>query len=1002
MPHNYLNRKIVRPLILLIALTAGGQALAQTQPGITRGVVRDDFGKPLSRARIQVKGTQVLVETDTTGSFAIEAAPGRKLVISHAGFNPAERQIKDAASLQVQLSPAYLQAPQKLALLHKDQDPDAVLQAVATVHTPQLTTTPAPSFLQALPGRLPGLYTRQRSGVQDNDAPASVMDFQIRGQNPLILVDGVPRDYSSLEPESIESISVLKDALATVMYGQRSSDNIILVTTKRPGLSPFRLSATVQQGVQSLLNLPQPVSAADFALLYNEARRNDGMPAVYTAPDIAVYRDGTDPLGHPDINWQHQFLRKNAVLNRYNLNIQSGSKTARFYVALDYQNEGGFFKTSGINTYNTNANVDRYIVRSNVSLDLNKSLNVGLNIFGRIQNGNQPGDPADASAGSSGLFSALSKTPNIAYPVFNANGSLAGNTRYSKNISGLINNAGYTLGTTRDLSADIALTQKLDKFLTGLWVKGNVSYNNTVDQTVNRSKDFAVFRPLGAETYQQIGANGAQRSSFAFNSRRTATYNKLSFGYDKRFGHHSLTTQVLADQQATTTNLNLPATYTNYATNLSYQFKEKYFAEVAGSYGGFNRYKPGDRFGLFYAAGLGWNLAKESFLAGQPWLNTLKPRISYGRTGNAAVGYYVYKQYYAGTGINNVYYFGGTAPAGVRGFNELDLANRNATWEKANKLNIGLDAELWAKKLQFRTEYFHDTYFDLVQTRGTSSQIIGQNFPLENMGRNRYTGFENSLSWQGQAGAFTYFAAANASALKTKVLYQDEVYRPYDYQQRTGLPVGQAFGYIAEAFFQSPEEINANARVDGYTPVPGDIRYRDLNEDGIINQLDETAIGTQKPLVYYGFTTGFRIKGFDLSVSFQGVANRDIILSGDLEYEFQNNGDNQAFRHHLNRWTPYNTDQATYPRLTVGTNVNNHRSSTFWVHSADYLRLQNVDLGYTLPAFLTRGVKVNAIRLFANGFNLYSFDSLDHNDPENNNSVFPLRRAFNAGVNIKL
>lgn len=487
-------------------------------------------------------------------------------------------------------------------------------------------------------------------------------------------------------------------------------------------------------------------------------------------------------------------------------------------------------------------------------------------------------------------------------------------------------------------------------------------------------------------------------------------YDKLSLGYDKRFGDNSLNVVVLADRQSTTLNLTLPAVYTNFAGNASYSIKDKYFAEASLAYGGFNRFMPGSQYGLFYAGGLGWNLAKEDFLKDVKWINVLKPRINYGRTGNANVGYYVYDQYYAYGGTSAVYYFGAT-PTSARDYSELALANPNATWEKANKLNFGVDMELFNSRLKVTSEYFHDDYFDLMQTRGTSSQIIGQTYPTENVGRNRYTGFENSIAWNGQAGKVGYFIAANASVLHSKVLYQDEVFRKYDYQKRTGLPVGQSFGYVAEGFFQSQAEINASPRVDGYIPHPGDIKYKDLNGDGIINQYDETAIGTQKPLIYFGLTTGFSVKGFDLSVSFQGVANNDILLgtpdgnnmlTANTEFPFQNTGLGQAYPYNLNRWTPDNAASASYPRLTIGTNTNNQHASTFWVHSADYIRLQNVDLGYTLPRSLTRRLGIEGIRIFANGFNLYSFSSLDHTDPENNNSVYPLRRTFNAGLNIKL
>ena len=896
----------------------------------------------------------------------------------------------------------------RINLLNKTQPKANLIQSTATVYTNSLITTPAPSFLQALPGKLSGLYTRQRSGIQDNDDPISVVDFKIRGQVPLILIDGVPRDFSSIEPESIQSITILKDALSTVMFGQRSSGNIIQVTTKRPEVSDFKLSFTAQHGLQELLSKTQAVSAADYAILYNEARNNDGLTPVYTAADIAAYQSGNDPLFHPNNDYSKYFLNKNATLDRYNLNIQSGNETAKFYVALDYQNEGGFFNTADLNTYSTNAGVDRYIVRSNVSLALNKNLSIGLNIFGRIQNSNQPGGT------TSNVYSAIAFTPRNAYTIFNPDGSLGGTSTYQDNIYGMLNNAGYRKSTARDLAADIEIKYKLDDLLTGLWAAANISYNNTVSQAVNRSKTFAVYNlniASGSPVYSQLGTNSNQPNTLSISARRTYTYGKLSLGYDKSFGDHNLSFLALADNQATTVDLFLPATYTNIAGNATYNFKEKYFAEAALSYGGFNRFKPGNRFGLFYAAGLGWNMAKEDFLKDVSWINTLKPRVSYGRTGNANVGYYIYDQYYTYGGTVATYYFG-VPPVVARAYSENALANPNATWEKADKLNIGIDAEMFNSRLKITSEYFNDTYFDLMRTRGNSTTIIGQDYPAENIERDRYSGFENNITWNGKLNSFGYFISGNMSILKSKIIFQDEVFRQYDYQKRTGLPVNQMFGYVADGFFQSQAEIDVSPRVDGYTPKPGDLKYRDLNDDGIINQFDETAIGTQKPLIYYGLTAGFNVKGFDLSVSFQGVANRDMVngsapstnnsVADQFQYGFQNSTTATAFEAQLNRWTPSNAANATYPRLSVGANSNNQRASTFWVKSVGYLRLQNVDLGYTLPNSLTSRLKLSGIRIFANGFNLYSFDNLDYSDPEGYNSVFPLRRTFNVGVNIKL
>lgn len=884
----------------------------------------------------------------------------------------------------------YADTTSQIFLLDKTQKKSNLLQATATVYTNQLITTPAPSFLQALPGKLSGLYTRQRSGIQDNDNPTGVMEFKIRGQIPTILIDGVPRDFASIEPESIQSITVLKDALSTVMFGQRSSNNIIEVTTIRPEVGPFQLSFTAQHGIQNQLDRTKMVSAADYAILYNEARNNDALAPVYSAEDVLAYQTGSDPLNHPNNDYKSMFFKDNAALDRYNVNIKGGNETARFYVALDYQKEGGFLKTAGVNTYSTDPSVDRYIVRSNISVDLTKTLNIGLNIFGRIQDANAPGNSNNTA------YSAIFNTPNNAYNVFNPDGSLGGNSSYNNNIYGLLNNSGYNKSTVRDLATDIVATQKLNAITPGLWAKANLSYNNTVAQTVNRTKSFAVFGVDASNpsaNYNKFGNTSSQSNGFGFDSRRTYVYGKLSLGYDKSFGDHNLSLLALADIQSTTINVDLPAKYTNIAGNATYNYKEKYFAEAALSYGGFNRFPPGKRFGVFYAGGLGWNLAKEDFLKDVKWINTLKPRVNYGRTGNANVGYYVYDQYYGGA---SGYYFGSN-PTSAAGYSEQGLANPNATWEKADKLDVGLDVNMFASRLNLTSEYFNDTYSDLMQTRGNSTSLIGQSYPTENVGKERYSGFENNVSWNGKLNTVGYFISANATVLKTKVLYQDEVYRPLAYQRRTGMPVGQAFGYQADGFFQSQAEIDASPKIDGFSPVPGDIKYKDLNGDGIIDAFDQTAIGTQKPLMYYGLTAGFNVKNFDLSVSVQGVTNND----GFINYSSNLPSNGQFYQQSLDRWTPSNAANANYPRLSIGSN-SNQTPSTLWVRSMDYLRLQNVDLGYTLPTQWVNKIKLNSVRVFANGFNLYSFDKLNYSDPENTSATYPLRRTFNFGVNIKL
>ncbi|MDQ3681631.1 MAG: SusC/RagA family TonB-linked outer membrane protein [Bacteroidota bacterium] len=879
-------------------------------------------------------------------------------------------------------------------ILYGKQPFSHLLQSTATVYNKQLITTPSPTFLIALQGRLAGANILQTSGLQGRDG--SGISFSLRGQSPLILIDGVPRGFSSLDPEQVESITVLKDALSTVLLGQRASDGVVLVTTKKGRIGPAKISFTAQSASQTLLKLPQTLSSFDYATLYNEALQNDGKPPAYTQTMLDAYKNGTDPINYPDIDWYETILKKHGNNSRINLNMEGGSTTARYFVSLDYMKQNGFFKTADFNKYNTNAQTDRYLVRSNINVDLNQTLNVALNLFGRIQNGNQPG------VGTQSIFSTLLRTPRNAYPILNPDSSLGGNQSYTNNIYGQAVKSGYLSDFSRDLAADLELTQKLNGIANGLWAKGKVSFNTTTIQTIDRDKTFAVYKYNTASTpatYQRFGTDGDQTNDFSVSTALKYTYTELTLGYDKKLGKNNLNAIVIANQQIENSGSALPASYSNLGARARYNIDEKYFAEAAISYSGYNRFKPGNRFGFFPAAGLGWNLAKENFIKNNiSWVNNLKLRANYGRTGNVSVGYYVYNQYFADA---TSYVFGAT-PGTAGGVEELTLANPGATWEKADKFNIGLDASFLKNHLSVTVEYFNNKYFDLMQQRGRNSTILGNDYPNENIGINRYKGTELMLTYHNNVRDFNYYVSLNASTLKSEVLYQNEVYRKYDYMQRTGKPVGLLFGYIADGFFQSQADINNSPQLEGYVAVPGDIKYKDLNGDKIINQFDQAPIGTLKPLIYFGTTVGFNYKGVDISILFQGVKNRSRLGTGDSEFEFQSNGRYQAFEHHLDSWTPGNAANATYPRLSVGVNNNNQIASSFYVRSGDYARLKNAEVGYTFSPRLIKRLHLSSLRLFANGLNLLTFAKFDRLDPEYFGASIPVQRTINAGLNITL
>lgn len=892
--------------------------------------------------------------------------------------------------------PVQLKQVDKLPVAFGEQTQKELLQSYGSVQGKSLESVPVSQIEGALYGKLAGLYLVQGSGKPGSDQPS----FSLRGRSPLVVIDGVPRTFTSIDPQQIESVSVLKDGLATAMYGQRGSNGVLLIKTKRGTNAPRRITFTAQSAIQEQLNRPRFLHSADYATLFNEALTNDGKAAVYTADDIQKYKDQSSPYTHPDVDWYNSILQNKANVQRYNLNISGGGKLSRYFVDLDYLNQQGFFITdNNLNTYPTNNFYKRYVFRSNVDVDLTKSTLLSLNIFGRIRNGNEPGATTDA------IYDNILATPNNAYPVLNADNSLGGNPQYSNNIYGQVLRSGYRPSYNRNLGVDVALKQNLD-FIRGLYVKGFTSFNSYYDESVNRSKSFAVYNfkinPVtGDTTMDKIGTDAAQSNSSSVNSQNRQIYNELSLGYDFTNEKHAVQSVLLFNNDNYVTGSDLPLNNYGFAARAQYNFKETYFAEVAGSYMAMNRYPQNKQWGFFPAVGLGWNMAKENWFQ-LPFINNLKWRVTYGKNGdNAGAGYYVYRQFYSS---GSAYYFqnpstsAGTLTPGT-------LANPNITWEKARKFNAGADIGFFNNKLELAVDYYDQLFYDLLQQRGTNaSGMIGNALPAENMGERRYTGFEASLNYSDKAGAFNWFVNANASTAKSKIIYMDEVIRPYAYQRRTGLPVGQPFGLTAIGFYQSTTDINNSPEVEGYNPVPGDIKFKDTNGDGIINVFDETKLGTTKPLFFYGLTAGFNWKGLDFSLLLNGVTNRNVWMNNSNMLEFQQNsngGYGQAFAHHLDRWTAATAGTATYPRLSLDNNPNNHRNSSFWLKDGSYLRLRNVELGYSLPTNWTGIIGIKKARAFVNAANLLTFTKMKGVDPEVINWDYPNQRVINFGINIQ-
>lgn len=876
------------------------------------------------------------------------------------------------------------------------------IEGSSTIYAEDVVTTPISDITNVIAGRLPGLYSSKSSGRTGPMYDAS--SLTLRGQTPLMIIDGVQRSFTSFNVDDIKSITVMNDALANSMFGMRSGNGVIYITTKDKSIEkPFELGFNAQYGSLSQFKRPNFITGANYALLYNEAQQNTfpGIVPAYSAERINALKSGAnDPFTNPNNDWYNTIYQKNSAQQRYAINAAGNGKNYRFYTSVEHFTQDGNFLVNKDNPYNTNNYYKRYNLRTNAQIDFNDDIQLGLNIFGSVENNNEPG------ATGATIMSRIYSTSPLEYPARNANGSYGGTTSFTTNILASTISSGYIQYNERSLSADVSLKYKLDDITKGLWSKALLSINNYYLQRISRTKTFAIYYPNAiTNEYTKVGSDGVIEAGAGvqdISSQYKQTFFNGLIGYDKNIDKHSI--NVLASYHLT--NLidsysQLNQLYQTAGLKANYNYNEKYLAEVAFAYSGFNRYAPGHRWGFLPSVGVGWILSKEDWFSSQT-INLLKLRGTVGKSAYAdPSSYYSYLQNYSvgSTGYN----FGATASA-VAGSLQNSLSNPKITWEKSLKIDAGIEAAFLSHRLNVEVNYYNNKYTDelITPANGYASGIIGLAYPSVNAGRTRYFGYETSIAYQGNENkAFNYFVKGNLTIAKNKIISRAEGNYQYSWMYRAGQPAA-TFGYEAIGFYQVGEDLSKTANIPGYLPSPGDIKYNDLNKDGIINFLDQKAIAGTKPLVFFGLNFGFKYKDFDFNALLESRVNREIYYSPSSFLAFNNNYGNVLDYTTENRWTPQNPINATLPRLTLGTNTYNTQSSSFWVKRADYIRLKNAEIGYTIPTTLIAKAKINKLRVFINGYNLFTASKLDYLDPETGLSGFANYRIISAGVSLKL
>ena len=905
--------------------------------------------------------------------------------------------------------------------------------AVSTVYTNDLVKYQSATILTGLEGRLKGLNVSPFRGMQllrtDANTKSDIAgaipnvgggiygdnsEFLIsaRGQSPVAIVDGVERDLYSIDPEAIESVTIQKDALSNMFLGMRSSRGALIITTKNPDAKGgFHLSLTGKFGISSALKSgPNPLSAYQYAYLLNEALLNDGKSPLYTYDDFEAYRNGTSPYLHPDVNWKDAIMNNSTTSQAYNLNVTGGGRVAQYFVSLGYYSENGLFKTSDANSYNTNFKYNRYLITSKVNINVTDEFKVSMSLMGRIEEGNQPG--GISGTGYSDLLSNVWQTPNNAYPVLNPNGTYGGNASYTQNLYAQTTGSGYISSNTRDVVGTINLKYDFDKLVRGLSVGATGNISSQVRNAIVRTKQAQVFQysitQQGNDAYDKYGDVSPQTNSYRSVSTYQYMYGKMYVDWERQFGMHGVKASLWGDTRTILNNYDLPMIPSNIGQKVEYNYNNKYFAQAAVTESYYNRYDNGRRWGAFWAVGLGWDISKEKFMEASE-IDQLKLRATYGHTGNGIdnAGYFSYLKRYNEDG--GFWYSNGTSMSNGGSVSEISpLANTLLTWEKGRKVNVGLDLTLLKNRLTLSADYYNDYYYDILQSRGKSIELLGIAYPAENIGKTRYYGLETQLSWQDHIGKVNYYVSANWSMEQNKRLFMDEQYVPYDYLKMTGQPTGTIYGLVATGFLTAKDIADGYPVMNGFNNIQaGDVKYKDMNGDGEINEFDRTVIGGDKPTCYFGIDLGFEWKGLEVTALIQGAYNRDLYNSDRTLLEgFQVIGQSygQAYTNLLNRWTPETAETATYPRLTAGGNMYNYGNnwnSSLFVQNGNYIRLKNATVSYKLPENFCRnylgGLRV---KIFVQGQNLLTWSRTRLQDPEVTFTSYPLQRTITTGINL--
>lgn len=1010
-------------------------ALAQEQLNIS-GTVTDAAGEALIGVSVTVKDAKGLgTITNIDGKYNIKIQQYQTLVFSYIGYKPVSVLVKgDKKVIDVQMSEEKTNAIDEVVVTGLGtQKKLTVTGAITNVDVSQMKQFPSSNFTNALAGNVPGIIAMQSSGQPGK----STSRFWVRGistfgasASAMILVDGFERNnIDDLNIEDIESFSVLKDASATAIYGSKGANGVILITTKHGKAGKININVKGEASYNTRTITPKFIDAPTYANLLNEARVTRNLAPQYQPEELALIRSGLDPDFYPNVDWSKLLLKNGAMSYRADLSMSGGGNTARYFVSLSYVEDQGMYNTDETlrKKYDTNANYKRWNYRMNVDIDVTPTTIIKLGVSGNLNKRNSPG------LGDQYLWSELFGFNALSSPVLYSNGYVPayGNNIHQMNPWVSSTRTGYNEEWDNNIQTNVTVEQKLDFITKGLSFTGRFGYDTYNSNHIyyrlwpamyransRDSQGNIIWDKLFEETSmsQTSGGDGSRHEFLEALLRWDRTFDKLHnfsavsrFTQDERIQTRNIGTDIKNSVSKRNQGL---------AGQLTYNYALRYFIDFNFGYNGSENFADHHRYGFFPAFSLAWNVAEEPLVKkALPWLNMFKLRYSWGKVGNDNMGRFPYL-YTLDYTPNIGYNWGSNLSSGtIPGIHYTQMASPNVTWEVARKTDFGFDFVAFDNKFSLTMDYFHEKRTGIFIQRMFLPDITGlESYPWANVGAVKSKGFDGNFQYKDHIGEINWTVRGNITYSKNTILERDEENNVYAYQYGKGYRVNQQRGLIALGLFRDYDDIRNSPKQSWGTVQPGDIKYKDVNGDGIVDDGDRVAIGaTDTPSLIYGLGASVSWRGFDFNLHFQGAGKYTFLINSGAVNAFRDGRwgnilqgitDNRWISSDISGTKETENPNAPYPRLSYGYNLNNQQSSSFWLRNGRFLRLKNLDIGYTLPKPMVNTIHLESVRIYISGQNLITWSPFKLWDPEldsrQRGQIYPITRSFTAGIQISL